>query len=161
MPHITPAHLHVLINHIPIIGLPVVAGFLLWGLARREDAVIRAALIGAVLVAIGTFVVNLTGDPAIDDIRHADWFQRQVVHAHEDAGDKTNILAIVAGVAAIATLVMARGGKPFSRIAGSVTLFLIVFAAMAAGWAGWEGGKIRHSEFGTTPPPAAQAPTPP
>ncbi len=154
MPHITPAHLHVLINHIPIMGLPIIAALLLWGLARREDAVIRAALIGTVLIAAGTWAVDLTGDPAIDDIRHADWFQKSVVHAHEQAGDKANILAIVAGVAAIVTLVMARGGRPFSRPLGFITLFLIVFAAMCAAWAGWEGGKIRHTEFGGTAPPA-------
>jgi hypothetical protein len=46
---------------------------------------------------------------------------------------------------------MARGGKPFSRTLGLVTLGLIVFAAMGAAWAGWEGGKIRHTEFGLTP----------
>lgn len=152
MPHITPAHLHVLLNHIPIIGLPIIAALLIWGLLRREDAVIRVALIGAVLVALGTWGVDLTGDPAIDDIRDQAWFNRAVVHAHEDAGDKTNILAIVAGVAALGTLVLARGGKPFLRSAASVTLLLIVFAAMCAFWAGWEGGKIRHSEFGLTPP---------
>jgi membrane-associated PAP2 superfamily phosphatase len=151
MPHITPAHLHVLLNHIPIIGLPMIGALLIWGLLRREDAVIRVALIGTILVAIGTWGVDLTGDPAIDDIRHADWFQRQVVHAHEAAGDKANILAIVAGIAALGTLVMARGGKPFSRTLGLVTLGLIVFAAMGAAWAGWEGGKIRHTEFGLTP----------
>jgi hypothetical protein len=154
MPHITPAHLHVLLNHIPIIGLPVIAGFLLWGLARREDAVLRAALIGAVLVAIGTFIVNLTGDPAVDDIRHTSWFQKEVVHEHEEAGDKANILAIVAGVAALATLILARRRKQFSRPLSFAVLFLVVFAAMAAGWAGWEGGKIRHTEFGAGPPVA-------
>lgn len=152
MPHITPAHLHVLLNHIPIVGLPVIAGFLVWGLARREDAVIRAALIGAMLIAVGTFVVNLTGDPAIDDIRNTPWFQKAVVQQHEEAGDKTNILAIVAGVAALATLVMARRGKPFRRPVAFITLFLIVLAALSAAWAGWEGGKIRHSEFGAGPP---------
>ena len=160
MPHITPAHLHVLINHIPIIGLPIIAALLLWGIARREDAVIRAALIGTVLIAAGTFVVNLTGDAAKDDIRDTPWFRKEVMKVHEDAGDKTNILAIVAGVAALATLVKSRGGKPFSRPFAFVTLFLIVFAAMCAGWAGWEGGKIRHTEFGTTLPPATASPAP-
>jgi hypothetical protein len=160
MPHITPAHLHVLLNHIPIVGLPIMAALLIWGLLRREDAVIRVALIGTIIVAIGTWGVDFTGDPAIDDIRHADWFQREVVHTHEEAGDKTNILAIVAGVAALATLVVARGGKPISRPLTFVTLLLLIFAAMCAAWAGWEGGKIRHNEFGNTPA-AATAATPP
>lgn len=155
MPHITPAHLHVLLNHIPVIGLPVMAILLAWGLVRKEEAVIRAALLGAIVIAIGTFIVNLTGDPAIDDIRHLPWFQKSVVRAHEDAGDKTNYLAIVAGVAALVTLVMSRGGKMISRKLALLSLGLLVFAAMCAAWAGWEGGKIRHDEFGTTPPPTA------
>lgn len=160
MPHITPAHLHVLLNHIPIIGLPIMAALLIWGLVRREDAVIRVALIGTIIVALGTWGVDLTGDPAIDDIRHADWYQRQVVHTHEEAGDKTNILAIVAGVAALATLVIARGGKPIARTIAFVTLMLLVAAAIAAAWAGWEGGKIRHTEFELTPAVAARPPSP-
>jgi hypothetical protein len=160
MPHITPAHLHVLLNHIPIIGLPIMAALLIWGLLRREDAVIRVALIGTVLVAIGTWGVDLTGDPAIDDIRDQAWFNRAVVHAHEDAGDKTNILAIVAGIAALGTLVMARGGKPVSRPFAVGSLLLLAFAAMCAFWAGWEGGKIRHTEFGLTPAAAPDSSRP-
>lgn len=155
MPHITPAHLHVLLNHIPIIGLPIMAILLVWGLTRREEAVIRIALIGTVVLAACTWGVTLTGDPAIDDIREAPWFQKEVVERHEAAGDKTNILAIVAAVGALATLVMARGGKLFSRRMAFLTLALLVFAAMCAGWAGWEGGEIRHTEFGETPPRTA------
>jgi hypothetical protein len=116
--------------------------------------VIRAALYGTILIAVGTWVVTLTGDPAIDDIKQNAWYQKEVVEAHEEAGDKINILAIVAGVAAIATLVLARGARPLRRAFSAVTLLLIVFAAMCAAWAAWEGGKIRHTEFGTGTPPA-------
>ena len=157
MPHITPAHLHVLINHIPIIGSPVIALVLAWGLARREDAVIRAALIGTVLIAAGTWLTNFTGDPAIDDIRHASWFQKPVVDTHEEAGDRANIAGIVAGVAALATLILARGGKPFLRPAVLGVLFALGVAAVLAGWAGWQGGKIRHTEFEVTPPVVAES----
>jgi hypothetical protein len=161
MPHITPAHWHVLLNHIPIVGLPIIAALLLWGLARREDAVIRVALIGAILVAAGTWVVDLTGDPANHEIRSAAWYQKPVEHAHEQAGGRANIAAIVAGVAALATLIMARGGKPFKRPAALGVLFLLGVAAVLSGWAGWQGGKIRHSEFGLTAPPTAESTPPP
>jgi hypothetical protein len=161
MPHITPAHLHVLLNHIPIVGLPVVLLFLLWGVARHEDAVVRAALIGTVLLAAGTWLVDYTGDGAKDDIRHLAWFNKDVVKSHEDAGDQSEIAAIATGVVALATLVLARGGRGFRRsLVWAVVLLLVVSSGLAAR-AGWRGGKIRHDEFGLTPAPGAQVVTPP
>ena len=155
MPHITPAHWHVLLNHIPIIGLPIIAALLLWGLVRREDAVIRVALIGAILVAAGTWVVDLTGDPANHDVRGAAWYQKSVEHEHEEAGDRTNIIAIVSGVLAAATLFLARRGRPFGRKLAFLVLAVLVVAAMAAAWTAWEGGKIRHTEFDQVSPPGS------
>ena len=115
MPHITPAHLHVLVNHIPVVGLPIILLLLAWGLARREDAVVRAALIGTVLLAAGTWFTDYTGDGAKDDIRHLPWANKAVVKAHEDAGDQAELVAIATGVVALATLILARGGRPMRR----------------------------------------------
>ncbi|HEY4099960.1 MAG TPA: hypothetical protein VGM20_03690 [Gemmatimonadales bacterium] len=159
MPHITPAHLHVLVNHIPIIGLPIVALLLAWGLARREDAVVRAALLLTILVAIGTWYTDYTGDDAKHDIRNNTWYNRAVVQRHEHAGDNANIAGIAAGVLAIGALILARGGKPVRRSASAAVLIVLIVASGLAGWAGYQGGKIRHDEFGLTPPPTAPPPT--
>jgi hypothetical protein len=161
MPTITPAHVHILVNHIPIIGLPLIALLLLWGLARGQDAVLRAALLGTVLIAAGTWLTDFTGDGAKDDIRHLAWAEKDVITAHEDAGDRANILAIITGVAALGTLVLARGGRPVRRPVATGVLGLLVVSAALAGWAGWQGGKIRHAEFGLTPPPTAADSTAP
>ena len=161
MPHITPAHLHVLLNHIPIIWLPLVLLFLLWGVARREDAVVRAALIGTVLLAGGTWLVDYTGDGAKDDIRHLAWANKEVITAHEDAGDQAEMAAIATGVVALATLVLARGGRGFRRALVWAVIVLLVVSSGLVARAGWRGGKIRHDEFGLTPAPPAQQVTPP
>ena len=152
MPHITPAHLHVLINHIPVIGLPIMLLLLLWGLARREDAVVRAALIGTVLLAAGTWLTDFTGDGAKDDIRHLAWANKDVITAHEDAGDQAEMLAIATGVVALGTLVLARRGRPMRRPLVLVVLVLLGGSSALAARAAWRGGKIRHDEFGLTPP---------
>jgi hypothetical protein len=151
VPHITPAHLHVLINHIPIIGLPIILLLLAWGLLRREDAVVRAALIGTVLLAVGTWFTDYTGDGAKDDIRHLAWANKAVITAHEDAGDQAEMVAIATGVVALATLVLARGGRPMRRPLLFAVLVLLIGSSALAARAGWRGGKIRHNEFGLTP----------
>lgn len=161
MPHITPAHLHVLVNHIPVIGLPIILLLLLWGLARREDAVVRAALIGTVLLAAGTWFADFTGDGAKDDIRQLAWANKDVITAHEDAGDQLEIVAIATGVVALATLILARGGRPMRRPLVLVMVVLLLGASLVAARVAWRGGKIRHNEFGLTPPPTASDSTPP
>ncbi|HEY3933031.1 MAG TPA: hypothetical protein VGL65_00265 [Gemmatimonadales bacterium] len=160
MPHITPAHLHVLVNHIPIIGLPLVALLLAWGLARREDAVVRVALLAAILIGIGTWFADYTGDGAKHDVRNNAWYNRAVVERHEQAGDRTNIAGIAAGVLALGVLVLARGGKPARRDGAAAVLAVLIVASALAAWAGYQGGKIRHNEFGLTPPPPASVPAP-
>jgi hypothetical protein len=151
VPHITPAHLHVLINHIPIVGLPIILLLLAWGLARREDAVVRVALIGTLLLAVGTWFTDYTGDGAKDDIRHLAWANKAVITAHEDAGDQAEMVAIATGVVALATLVLARGGRPMRRPLVLVVLAMLIGSSVLVALAGWRGGKIRHDEFGLTP----------
>ena len=151
MPHITSAHLHVLVNHVPIIGLPIILLLLIWGVLRREDAVVRAALIGTVLLAAGTWFTDFTGDGAKDDIRHLAWYNKDVVTAHEDAGDQAEFVAIATGVVALATLILARGGRPIRKPLVLLTLVLLLLSSVMAARAGWRGGKIRHDEFGLTP----------
>ena len=150
MPVITPAHLHILVNHLPVIGVPLVALLLCWGIFSRHDVVIRAALYGAILMAGGSFLADQTGDGAKDNIEHQSWVKKEAIQAHEDAADYANIAALVTGAAALVLLVMARRGKPVNRTGAMVVLLATVVTGAAMAKTGWEGGKIRHSEFQST-----------
>jgi hypothetical protein len=147
MPVITPAHLHVLINHLPIMGVPLVALLLAWGLFRRQDAVIRAALCGAVLMAAGSFITDQTGDRAKDNIEHESWYRKDTVHEHEESADFANPAALATGVAALVLLLLARGGKPVSRGGAFGVLLALVLTGVIMARTGYLGGQIRHSEF--------------
>ncbi len=161
MPHITPAHWHVIINHLPLVGVPVAAMLLIWGLLRHEEAVIRVALLAAILGALSAWLTDYTGDGAKHDIRGEPWATRTVISQHEEAGDNAMIISLVAGAAALGTLVMARKGRPVPPWAAVGVVVLLLAASGFLAWAGWQGGKIRHTEFGLTPsPPAATQPSP-
>ncbi len=156
MPHITPAHWHVIINHAPLVGVPAAAMLLAWGLLWREEAVLRVALLAAILGAASAWLTDYTGDGAKHDIRAEPWATRAVISAHEHAGDNAMIVSLVAGAAAIGTLVLARKKTPVHRGAAMGVLVLLLAASGFLGWAGWQGGKIRHTEFGLTPPATSQ-----
>ncbi|MGH7583017.1 MAG: hypothetical protein ACREL5_07330 [Gemmatimonadales bacterium] len=159
MPYISPAHWHVLVNHLPIIGMPFAMVLLAWGLFLKQEQVVRVALLAIVLVAISAWVTDTLGDGAKHQIRDLPWANREVIQAHEDAGDKANIVSLVTGAAALVTLVLARKGKPVRRGFASGVLVLTLVSTGFLSYAGWQGGKIRHVEFGNTP--TAQPPTTP
>jgi hypothetical protein len=58
----TWAHLHLALNHVPVVGLPLLL-LLAWGLARRSPEVTRASFALLVLLALITIVVQLTQSP--------------------------------------------------------------------------------------------------
>ena len=163
---INNAHWHVLLNHIPIIGVPMVAILLAWGIARANDAMVRLALVATVLMAGTAWLANFTGGRAEDEIKDAKyaWVSRDLIEEHEEAGDKSQIAAIVTGVLALGTLILARGGKSPHRTATLGVLLSLGTTAVLLGWTGWEGGKIRHNEFGvvtdSTALPAGAVPEP-
>ena len=65
-----PAHVHLFLNHVPLVGGIGALLLLAWGLLWRSIGVTRAALVAIVVVAllaIPAFVTGKTGDKAADD----------------------------------------------------------------------------------------------
>ena len=62
---LSPAHLHLVLNHIPVLGTMLFAPLVLvWGLLRRSRDVTQIGLLLAVLLAATTIPIYLTGEPA-------------------------------------------------------------------------------------------------
>lgn len=152
------AYLHVVVNHFPIMAVPVLIGVLALGLWTRSAAVQRAALLGFVAVGLVTVAVYLTGQGAEDFAEHLPEVpDDDVIEAHETMA--TIAFALVSGLALLAAAVFARGGglrwlfrrEPDGmptppRGAGAVLVVALV-AAAALGVTGRLGGKITHTEF--------------
>ncbi len=83
------AHLHLLINHLPVLGVPFGVGLLLASLWRTNLTLQRAGLVVLILSAVATGPRDLTGDPAKDVLKQqmAAEFPKAAVHEHEDAAD--------------------------------------------------------------------------
>ncbi|HEX8280690.1 MAG TPA: hypothetical protein VF551_04895, partial [Chthoniobacterales bacterium] len=80
-----PAHLHVILNHIPVVGVPIGFGLLFYGLLRKSAEVKRASLlvfIAMALIAIPTF---LAGKAAEDVVEHLPDVREELIENHERA----------------------------------------------------------------------------
>lgn len=140
------AHVHLLLNHFPII-LPMVGLlFVIIGVARGREDMTRWAL--GFFIAGGLFAAPtyFTGDPAAHLVRHMPGVTRGYIGAHEDAALIASIILGVLGLFGIWALWQYRRPAALPRWVTWVTLIGGVFATSAMARTGLLGGEIRHTE---------------
>jgi hypothetical protein len=144
---LSPAHLHLILNHIPVLGTMLFAPLVLvWGLLRRSRDVTQIGLLLAVLLAVTTIPIYLTGEPAEEQVENQPWFDEQRVETHEERAEAGLMAVLVTGVAALVGLWLARGGRPYRRDFSIAVLLGLVVSASLFALAALDGGRIRHDE---------------
>jgi len=145
------AHLHLLLNHVPTVGLGVVLAFYVVALLKRSDDLREMSFAGFYLVALLALPAYFTGNAANFTLQSQADVPRQVLAAHQDAALLALIFMEIAGF--IAWLALWR----FQRWheSGVLVLAIASFALMAR--AASIGGYIRHPEILTE---ASAAPGP-
>lgn len=149
------AYLHLVTNHIPIIGVPFALAILLWGLWRKSDEVKTASFLAFALLGVATIGVFLLGQGGEDFIEDLPGVSHDAIEAHEEFA--TFALASVLVVAAASVFALLRY-RLFRKPAGESTtafprwILLLVLAlglgsSAVLGYTGRLGGKIRHPEF--------------
>jgi len=151
------AHIHIMINHIPVMGTIFLVILMVVGLIRKSNEILRVGFFFTVALALATVPVYLTGDPAKDQIRHETWFERDRVNAHDEMATKGFIAVLVTGAIAIAAIWMARKGGPVRLGMAVLVLFGLLVSSGLFGLAALKGGEIRHDEIrvGASPPAAS------
>ncbi|MDZ4864454.1 MAG: hypothetical protein SGJ01_13540 [Gemmatimonadota bacterium] len=140
------AHLHLMLNHLPVLGAPFVALLLAWGLFRQQRDLVRAGLGAAVILAALAYPVFLTGEPAEHLVEDSAWFDEHRVHEHEERAEAGLIAILITGTVAGFGLWQSRGGRNVNRLFSGATLAGLVLSAGLFGWAALAGGEIRHDE---------------
>ncbi len=146
-----PAYLHVLLNHIPVIGLLAGTLALIFALLLRQRAAQIPALLVIFLAAASIYPVVLTGEAAYRPIRTiaddsgADWLDEHMDRADRYSGAYYGLAAV-----ALIALVIPIRWPSTSTPLGIITL-LAALTCLAAGiFIAEAGGRIRHPEFRPT-----------
>jgi uncharacterized membrane protein len=153
----TWAHIHLALNHVPVVGLPVVVLLLAWGVVRRSPEVTRASLGLLVLLAAVTIVVQLTGEPAEDLVEGLPGVFESGIERHEEAALIGSIGMSALGVLGCFGLWRLRTGKAVQGWYLPVLLAGGVALSVYFGWVANLGGQVRHSEIRPTAQAAARA----
>lgn len=156
------AHLHLLVNHAPVLGSVFALALLIASYLWAPDVLRRTAFVVLIGTALAAGAADLTGDPAEEAVRGLPGVKRELIHDHEGMAEKAFIAAGIVGVIALVLLVRSRR-TPVPSSFGAIGLVgaLIVAALMA--YTALLGGRIRHTEVrpGATPADAAAIEAPP
>jgi hypothetical protein len=145
------AHLHLLLNHLPTVGLGIALGLFLASLLKKSADLQQASFVAFFLLGLMAIPAYLTGSAAQFVLQDQPGVSQQVIAAHQDAA----LLALI--VMEITAFVAWMALWRFRRWhhAGILILALVTFGLMAM--AANIGGHIRHPEILAE---AAAAPVP-
>ena len=144
-------HLHLLLNHVPIIGFFVGVGLLVASFTGTNDDLRRSALIIFAAVALLTIPTFVSGVGADRSIAQEPGVSAALVRRHEGAAMLGLWFVVATGGAALTALWRSRGPGGAPRGSMITVLLLAIVAAILMGRTGNTGGDIRHPQPGATP----------
>lgn len=149
-----PEYLHVLLNPLPIYGLLVALFGLIAATYLRSRGGQLTALVLIFASALSVWPVTYHGDQAYDRVLSlADEDGQAWLKAHEHRADELiyfyYALALISAAAIFAPKKWPKSAQPLVF----ATMLLAVVSLGAGMYIAYAGGKIRHREFRTVPPP--------
>mgnify|MGYP000921039165 FL=1 len=141
------AHIHLLVNHLPVIGSFLGAMVLAHGLYAKSDATKIAAYNVLMLSSIGAAIAYFTGEGAEKAVEGISGVLESRIEAHEEFAMIGLITLCILGVAAlVANYLTLR--KPKLTTKTAIVVLLLAFTSFGvAAWTGYLGGQIRHTEL--------------
>ena len=139
-------HFHLLVNHIPVIGMLIGLVVFALGVWRRNDSWTRLAFGLFVVVALASLATMLTGEGAEEAVERLPGVTDAVIEPHEEAAKIAAIAAYVLGAISLAALVWVRR-RPLPRTLTVLVLPVVLLVAGLMAYVANLGGQIRHTEI--------------
>jgi uncharacterized membrane protein len=140
------AHLHITINHVPVLLMPTALVLLAIGAARRLEMVFRAGIVIAWVGVVFGLGAYLTGDAAADLVMAVEKAQEKTLDPLVGEHDASAGWALGSGVLVAAAGVWAWRRKGLGR---EITVAMLVLTALSTAILARTallGGRIRHPE---------------
>jgi uncharacterized membrane protein len=145
-------HIHLIINHVPVILAASALLLLIISLFNHKKEYRNIAFAGFVIAAIFSFISFESGESAEDVVENIAGITHDAIENHEHAADTARWLMLFLGVAGIAGLSYYRNEKKkgfelflyISMVLGIIAIGYLVYT-------GYLGGLIRHTELISAP----------
>jgi uncharacterized membrane protein len=141
------AHLHLMVNHFPIIVPIVGLLILIAGFFSKSDIVKRTALLVVVFGAIFTFPAMYTGEGAEEIAENLPGVTDNIIHRHEEKAETFAVFSYILGLLALVGFWASKTKKPYADIIAIGVMVVGLVALYTGKETGTSGGEIRHTEI--------------
>ncbi len=146
-----PVWMHLLVNHIPIIGTALGLLVVVASLIFKNPIVKTTGMVVYIVSALTIYPSNFTGEAAEESVEQIAGVSHDQIHQHEEAAE----LALTLTSLALVFAALHMFNRPKSESVQRFVLVAYIVAALAATGqsikTGHEGGLIRRPELGNTP----------
>ncbi|QYM79655.1 hypothetical protein K0B96_03280 [Horticoccus luteus] len=150
-----PEYVHVLLNPLPVYGLAAGLFALLAAALARSHAAKALALLLIFVAALTVWPAAHFGEAGYDRVTSmSNGVAQKWLNWHMHLADKLVWVDTAAAAVALLALLALWKAPRFQRAALILTALVALGGLGLGGLVGYAGGKIRHSEFRSQPPPA-------
>lgn len=151
-----PLQLHLLVNHVPIVGAFTALLVVVIGLVRKNHTVQTVGLAVYTVMALAVLPTYFSGEGAEERIENIAGISHDVIHEHEESAELSLTVMLIAAAVALGALVTQWKGLAFAPTLTTIFVALAVLAMIQIARTGHEGGKIRRPDLGSTAPAQQQ-----
>ncbi len=141
------AHLHLLVNHFPIIGTILGLGVLISGMIAKNDAVKNTAYGLFIIGALFALASMATGEGAEELVEDMPNIGHKIIHEHEEMAENFAVVMYVLGLVSLLGIYFNRKNHDKAKLVASITLIIAIVAVIFSSLVGTSGGEIRHTEI--------------
>ena len=141
------AHLHLVVNHLPIIFPIVGVIILLIAIFTKSDVSKRNAYIVFILGAVASVAAMATGEGAEDAIENIQGVSENLMHRHEEAAEIFAGMSYFLGAVSLLGFLTSYRNFSLDKLMPVTILIVAGVSLYFAQEAGRTGGEIRHTEI--------------
>lgn len=143
----TWAYVHLAVNHLPVILMPVSIAMLTAAWAKKSAELRTAGLAWMVVAAVAGGAAYLTGEPAEHVVEDLPAVSKDAIEEHEETALLAAVATGAAGFLALGAMVIGRGVVPLPAWILATTFVAALVAAVLMVMTANLGGRISHPEI--------------
>jgi uncharacterized membrane protein len=141
------AHLHMVVNHFPIIGTIFGFGILIVGLVLKNKTLMNTSYALFIIAAIFGAISMATGEGAEELVEDMPNIGKQIIHEHEELAEKLAVLLYVLGTLSLIGLYLNFKNNVKAKLLSFLILGISTAGLFLVQKVGTSGGEIRHTEI--------------
>lgn len=140
-------HLHLLLNHFPIVGLSIVIVAFIYAMIRKNKEVYMFSLIAMVVLALLAIPLHETGEASEDKVENSAGVNHDAIEEHEEASEYATPMIYSLGALSLIAIFILRSRGSLAGWMQAILLIVSLFTLTTMVRTGYLGGLIRRPEL--------------